>query len=306
MRREGGLAVIALCAALASTACGGGSSAPAKTVGNVTITGTLAGGSVQSALVPAARPRVISVANDQLYCVTFSSPPASGTATADSSGNVSLTLAALDVPFGCFILDSGGSGVATLFFSSSSASGETVTLSGDADLGTITVDPLTGLASATLPQSGALATTPSSAACPVGTWSVTIGQYTCDSSCTNGCEVGSTQTGTSTVWIAQSGPGQYTASFTHIGCNSGSHSDVPGTFASGTFVLGPFAEQEVDQDVTCTHSVTASVTTNSTCTSTTTATSTWTNCGTCGSGDNVCSGCGTQTCTGSIESMTRQ
>jgi len=304
MKTRRDLIAIALCTILASAGCGGsggGSGTVTPPNKNITISGTLMAGSVD-ALARFAESAASPFAADQLYCVTFSSPPVSGSATADNSGNVSLTLAALNVPFGCFILSPSSTGAATLFFNASSTSGETVTFGGDANLGTITVDTSTGMATATLPQGGSLTGTPAGVACPVGTWSVTIGTYTCDSSCTNGCTVGSTQTGTSTVWIAQSATDQYTASFTHIGCNSGSQSDVPATYTGGVFTLGPWSEP----DATCSHSVTAMVTPNGACTSTTSATSSWTNCGSCGTGDNVCVGCGTLTCNGTIETMSKQ
>ena len=71
-------------------------------------------------------------------------------------------------------------------------------------------------------------------------------------------------------------------------------------------LIPALVEQETDQNVSCNHSVTAAVTANGTCTATTSVTTTWTNCGTCGTGDNVCAGCGSLTCNGTIQSMTRQ
>jgi len=305
MKRISGFAVVGLCAALAATDCGGsGSSGGAPK--NLTISGTLATGSVPTAaeVLESTSIRTESLSGFQLYCVTLANPPVAGSATAGATGAVTLTFAALNVPFGCFILNSGSAGVATLFFENGTSSGQTVSFGGDADLGTITFDQSSGLATATIPQGGSLATTPSHAACPVGTWNVVIGSYTCDSSCTNGCTLGATMTGTSTLWIAETSTGHYTASFTHIGCQSSSLANVPATWDGTTFSFGPFSSQSSD----CSgQTIISAATPNGDCSSAS-STSTWNMCESCGSGDNLCQGCGaaSSTCTGSPVSVTRQ
>jgi len=109
----------------------------------------------------------------QLYCVTFANPPAAGTGTVDASGNVAVTFSATNTPFGCFILDPSNNGVATLLFTNTTngQKGQTVSFSGDTNLGTITVDTTSGVALATLPSNGTIvSTTPTGTPCPIGTW----------------------------------------------------------------------------------------------------------------------------------------
>lgn len=89
-----------------------------------------------------------------LYCVTFAQPPTAASSTAsDSKGNVTLTLPK-NTPLGCFINDSSGNSVATLIFNSGTQVTQTVSFSGNADLGEITIDPANGLASVQLPAQG--------------------------------------------------------------------------------------------------------------------------------------------------------
>ena len=89
-----------------------------------------------------------------LYCVTFAQPPtASSSGASDSKGNVTLRLPK-NTPFGCFINDSSGNSFATLIFNSGTLVTQTVSFSGNADLGEITVDPANGLASVQLPAQG--------------------------------------------------------------------------------------------------------------------------------------------------------
>ncbi len=89
-----------------------------------------------------------------LYCVTFAQPPTAASSSAsDSKGNVTLTLPK-NAPSGCFINDSSGNSVATLIFNSGTQFTQTVSFSGNADLGEITIDPANGLASVQLPSQG--------------------------------------------------------------------------------------------------------------------------------------------------------
>ena len=209
---------------------GGSGGAAAK---NITIAGTLDAGSVTSALTGGSSALSVSsplaLAGYKLYCVTFNTPPVSGTAAADAAGSVSLTLAAQNVPFGCFILDAAGQSIATLTFKSDTQIGQTVTFAGDANLGAITVDASNGLAQAAVPATATLVTTtPSSVACPVGIWSFT--------------EVSSGGGSTGTVWIAQTSSSTYSMSVTGTNTDGSVFSlpNLPTTYAGGVTTVGPF------------------------------------------------------------------
>lgn len=109
------------------------------------------------------------LAGYQLYCVTFASPPIAAVGTADVDGNVSIELDAAGVPFGCFVLDTEGTAVATLIFSDGLDSGQTVTLSESTDLGGIIVDLSNSVAMAPNVPAGQIATS-DDMPCPLGTW----------------------------------------------------------------------------------------------------------------------------------------
>lgn len=160
----------------------------------------------------------------QLYCITFSNPPAASSGTADTSGNVAVTLNATNTPFGCFVLDSSGKGVGTLIFTNTTngQNSQTAVFSSNANLGTIMVDLTDGLALAELPSGGSLvATTPSGTPCPVGTWIMGTPSTTCTSEHVD-------------FWIAKSSSGQYLFSYTHYGCyGSDSQSNLPMTYSGG-------------------------------------------------------------------------
>src|SRR5256885_1922862 len=100
----------AFCLALAF-ACGGKSGPPASTH----ITGTL----VSGAETP-RRTGLTALAGYKLDCLTFAQPPAAGTGTSDSAGNVSLQLTTNGAPWGCFIQDASGNQVAAVIFKSGS------------------------------------------------------------------------------------------------------------------------------------------------------------------------------------------
>ena len=163
----------------------------------------------------------------QLYCITFSNPPAASSGAADASGNVAVTINATSTPFGCFVLDSSGKGVATLIFTNTTngQNSQTAVFSSNANLGTITVDLTDGLALAELPSGGSLVTTtPSGMPCPVGTWTMGV-----SSTCT---------TEHVDFWIAQSSSGHYVLSYTHYGCNgTDSLSDLPMTYSGGVVTV---------------------------------------------------------------------
>ena len=174
----------------------------------------------------------------KLYCVTFANPPAAGTGIADASGNVAVTFSATSTPFGCFILDPSNNGVATLFFTNTTngQKGQTVSFSGDTNLGTITVDTTSGVALATLPSNGSLVTTtPSGLPCPVGEWKSDMATFP------NGCA------GYLELRASQSPDGSFLASLSNVGgcqpdynsnvCGTCSWSNVPVTYSNKTMSL---------------------------------------------------------------------
>ena len=192
--------------------------------GSVTLTASTYAGNVSLSNASLSGLSLTPLTGYKLYCVTFSNPPVTGTGTADSSGNVSVTFNATSTPFGCFVLDASGNGVATLIFTNTTngQNGQTADFSGNANLGTITVDLTDGLALATLPSSGSLVTsTPSGTPCPVGTWTMGIPSTTCTNEYAD-------------FWIAQSSTGHYLLSYTHYGCSgTSSQSNLPMTYSGG-------------------------------------------------------------------------
>jgi hypothetical protein len=176
MNRARLIAVVLLSTTLGVAGCGGssggGGSPATKTI---KLSGTLSAGSVASALTSGTSALSVSspltaLAGYKLYCVTFSAPPVSGSAAADTSGLVSLTLAAQNVPIGCFVLDAADKNVATLLFKFGAQKDQTVIFGADTDLGAITVDTTNGVAQ-TVPSGGTLvAATPPGLQCPVGKW----------------------------------------------------------------------------------------------------------------------------------------
>jgi hypothetical protein len=251
--------VVGLWAGMLAAGCGGtstGGGGGGGTASDITISGTLstatAGLTSSSSVLLASRraAAVNALAGYKLYCVTFSTTPASGTADADASGVVSLTLAAKDVPFGCFILNAEGTGVATLMFGAENA--QTVALSGSTNLGTITVDATSGVAQAEVPSGGTVVTsTPAGVSCPLGTWGYT-----------SGAESG-------TTWIAQDGAGQYAVSVSGTGPNgTTSFSNLPSTYSNGTLTIGPYNPEVNNPGNTCfgTKTEIVTLTANSACT----------------------------------------
>jgi hypothetical protein len=202
--------------------------------GALTLSGKLVAGvqtsaarrsSVQSALAAPGDPLV----GYQLYCVTFATPPVATSGTADDAGQVVLSIAAVGVPFGCFILDAEDKGVATLIFTSGLQRGQTVTLTGDADLGSIVVDLDNGVAQTAVTPEGSL-TRSDGLPCPLGEWTLTV---------PSSGECGDAQ---SVCWFAQLASGEYTLSFTvgpqHISqntCGYMSRTDLPVTESGGVF-----------------------------------------------------------------------
>jgi len=227
-RRVRLIAVVLSSVTLGAAGCGGSSGGGTVAAKNITISATLsAAGTVGSSALTVSSP-LTALAGYKLYCVTFSTPPVSGTATADAAGSVTLTLAAQNVPFGCFILDAAGNSVASLMFANNTQSGQTLSLSGDADLGAITVDATSGVANAAVPAAGTLTTTtPAGVACPLGTWSFVS------------TKAGNTPT-TGSFWIAQTGPGTYSMSVNAGGTVAYSLPNIPATYDGKTMNIGPF------------------------------------------------------------------
>ncbi|MCL4557118.1 MAG: hypothetical protein M1491_00515 [Deltaproteobacteria bacterium] len=90
-----------------------------------------------------------ALANYKLYCVTFEDSPVGAKGTADNSGKFSLSIKSY-TPFGCFVLDASDNHVADLLFAGLGTSSGTysgsIMLTNNANVGTITVDPSTGMA----------------------------------------------------------------------------------------------------------------------------------------------------------------
>jgi len=302
--------VFAAVVSLAGLACGGssGSSSPGNTTAsNITITGQLVAGSVTTSPSAISMPTPLAesvtttptpLAGYVLYCVTFQSPPVAASSTADSSGNVSVTIAAQNVAFGCFVQDSSGNTVATLSFQSASTTGTTLTLSGSTSLGTIQVDTSTGLATAGV-STGTIASTPPNATCPAGYWVFQTGASDCGST--------AGQATTAQVWVTPAVSGGFSVSIIHgpsglpnnSGCGYQSFTST-GTYSGGKLTVAPFNGNPGDS---CPNTVGLVITPDSSCANATVV-GTFQGCGSCGDGstENVCAGnggssCGSLTCT---------
>ena len=281
--------------------CGGGGNgaAPDMAMNNsIVLSGVLSGGPATfSRRLGAGSAGTNAVPNGplagyQLYCVTFGTPPVAGTATADGAGAVSVSIAAASASFGCFVLDPGGAAVATVIFATGTTTGQTVTLTGSTDLGTITVDGTTGVAKVTL-TSGTIA--PASSACPAGTWSLTDGTSSCGTSYT-------------TVWTAAAANGKYLASLVGgpklMGTTCGYGSQ--GIDNAATYVGGVLTFKILDTGrPTCNSYLTVMGTPDWSC-QTMAVTGSLDNCGPCKTGMADCTGCGTNTCTGTAGTLTKQ
>lgn len=218
-------------------------------VAAITLSGTLVAGAQPTTLAPRILPSSLPafapaslpaalesgdpLAGYQLYCVTFATPPGAASGTADESGAVSLEIDAAGVPFGCFVLDADGEGVAALLFSSGTEQGQTITLTGDADLGTITVDLGNGVAMTEIGNAGTL-TGSDDLPCPLGAWVIDVPREDC---------IGMASV---TTWIVKTETGDYRVSFT-IGpirlpgtegvCGYRSEADLPATWDDGTLTF---------------------------------------------------------------------
>jgi hypothetical protein len=222
VRRSSRLALVGLLLASAAIqGCGGSDDGPSA----ITISATLTSAATLAKASNATASASSALAGYQLYCVTFANPPDASAAIADANGQVSLSLPASGVPFGCFILDPDGKGVASVMFTTGGASGQTVSVSADVSLGTIVVDLSTGIADADLPpEDGGIAETPSGVDCPVGTWVYTGTDVNCGDE-------------TLTIWVAKT-PEGYATSYTWVAsnvdvCPPDSQSNLPSTLSGG-------------------------------------------------------------------------
>jgi hypothetical protein len=268
-------------------ACGSSSK---NSSANLTLTGQLLGGTYNGGSLSTQSAPNGPLAGYQLSCVTFGMPPVAASATADANGMLTLTLNALNIPFGCFVLDPNGNSVATVVFSSGSANGLTASFSENGNLGTITVDVNSGLAEVALTTGGTLVTSTPTATCPLGTWTVPFGG-------SSGCGMAA-----ATAWIVQQPSKQYLVSFIEgphdngdAGCSYSSGSNIAATSSGGVLSFTVPAH-----DSTCPGSATNdSFTPDAQCQTAAIALA-FTSCGTCGSAGKGCNGCGTQTCMGSL------
>ena len=271
---------------------------------NITLTGVLTPGTAvvypasfsSTSLTPLSGS---PMAGYSLYCVTLSNPPVAGTSTADASGNFSLAIAAKDTPLGCFIMDTSSNEVAALVFSASTGTaGQTVSLSGSTNLGTITVDTADGIASAVLPSTaGTVVSTPSGASCPVGTWVSNWGN-----AWSSPCAAGNV---TVTMYVVDTGSGLQ-ATFNIGPVNIGSQAP----YACGTYIT---ATNGTNSTVAFSNNVikftmpaqcgsaakTMELTVDSSCKTAALTSNTDTNCGDCTKPDtwfSTCNSCGSMTC----------
>jgi hypothetical protein len=204
------------------------------TGGTIALSGTLIAGSQAPYSLSAVSPLPPPADGDplmgyQLYCVTFADPPTAAAKSADETGLVTMELAAVGVAFGCFVLDDQAVPVAVLVFMDGLTRGQTITLTDDADLGTITVDLGEGVAQSGIPIGGAL-TGGGDVPCPLGEWLAS-------SPPKDGCE----DDLLTTFWIAQDTAGQYLMSFRtgpmRLGggseCTDRVETDVPVNWSDG-------------------------------------------------------------------------
>ncbi len=118
-----------------------------------TLTGSLQQGSISvmslASYGSTVQPSSTPLANYKLYCVTFENVPSAATGTANSAGTFSLSIKSY-TPFGCFVLDANNQHVADLLFAGLGTTSGTysgsIMLTNNANVGTITVDPSTGMA----------------------------------------------------------------------------------------------------------------------------------------------------------------
>lgn len=264
---------------------GGGTSISAILVsGAVTLGQPLVGGQLQK---PLSGPLV----GYQLYCITFEDTPKAASGTSDSEGKVTVNLET-ESSFGCFIRDSNGKSVATVWFSEGGKEGQSIKLSGSSDFGTITVDVDKGLAKAA-PKSAAALVGSAAFPCPLGLWV----SNNLDSPCVSGQKIltramiSRLENGTLVATV--------TAGPTYIGstqvCGTYAVVDKPVKFENGqiNWLTDTF------QDNQCLKTFSDLTTVDSEC-RTATGVGSMHGCGSCdphGDGTFGCAGCGTVSCT---------
>ena len=148
----------------------------------VTLTGLMQQGSLTAMNLASygsgMHPLGTALANYKLYCVTFEDSPVGAKGTADNSGKFSLSIKSY-TPFGCFVLDASDNHVADLLFaglgSTSSTYSGSIMLTNNANVGTITVDPSTGMAVVDVAGVGGVAgnNITGTAFDPTGVWNFT-------------------------------------------------------------------------------------------------------------------------------------
>jgi hypothetical protein len=224
--------------------CGGGASQSTDggTGASIKLSGKLIAGAQTPYPPPPLPPPPAPAPGDplvgyQLYCVTFADPPTAATGTADAAGQVTLDLDALGVAFGCFVLDEQGDPVASLVFTAGLQRGQTITLTDDTDLGSITVDLNNGVAESGIPGTGTL-TGSAGFTCPLGAWVVSVPTQDCN-------DPAATAIATATFWVVQNAAGQYSVTFT-IGpillpdthaCGYHTYADLPATESGGALTF---------------------------------------------------------------------
>lgn len=257
----------------------------------------------------------------KLYCVTFTSSPVSASAVAGSDGSVTLSLAAGGVAFGCFILDTSGNQIAAVAFKGSSTSGSAATFSGDAALGAISVNTQTGFAQATLTSDTNVVTkTPSTVACPLGTFAVDLGVGFSD--CTTYLHLPSELTGS--IVVSQDANGYHVALSAYPGkfrgyqpaqngqpeqmpiCGHFSQQGKNVTFTNNTLSFS-WDDSDSNGQTSCTRTTTITAKPSADCTTATVHISE-SGCSSCDGATPVsaCRGCGSTTCDEGTYTATRQ
>ncbi len=183
------MALLVACGSKKSAATTAGSSSGSSGGGAATKDVTLTGKMSVSASRDVGRDIVL--ADLTLYCVTFSTPPISGTGTVSGDNSFTLTLAnAAGDAFGCFVRSSNATDcgtspapctLATVVFNaagSKDASGDTlqegsISLDGGTtDLGSVVIDSTTGVAAVSLPNSHNSSVAGTTGFDPTGTWTL--------------------------------------------------------------------------------------------------------------------------------------
>ena len=158
-------------------ACGK-KSTDAGTSSDVAISGTLSTSSL-SVMSSDFHPESVDLSTFTMSCVTFKVPPTAGTGSIGSDGSFSVTIpSAKNSKFGCFILDASEDVVASMVFEDTSSkdingdskSESSVSLSGNASLGTVTLDLASGKATV---DKSAIASSISTTTTTGGDWSAT-------------------------------------------------------------------------------------------------------------------------------------